>query len=48
MFWSTTVGKVYTGSFMNRTKLSNVTFIQVLNGQPWEKLVISKLNQSIQ
>ena len=40
MFWSATNGRVYTGLFMNRTKLNNVTHQQVINGFPWQQLVI--------
>ena len=47
MFWSATNGRVYTGSFMNRTKLNNVTHRQVIEGNPWDQLVIGKLSQSM-
>ena len=47
MFWTATNGRVYTGSFMNRTKLNNVTHRQVIEGNPWDQLVIGKLSQSM-
>ena len=42
MFWSATNGRVYTGSFMNRTKLYNVSHRQVIRGSLGQELVIGK------
>ena len=40
LFWSATDGRVYTASFKDRMTLTNVTFEQVLTGNPWEQLVV--------
>ena len=42
MFWSATNGRVYTGSFMNRTQLYNVSHRQMIDGNPWDQLVVGK------